>query len=80
MKQEELNAGARRYIEAGEYTARKLWEAACKHDAIPPDSKFVVFSKTNPFASMLNQARIQVEEARIQYAAGGYVGLSMRRK
>ena len=28
---------------------REIWELACKHDGIDPDSKFVVFSRENPY-------------------------------
>ena len=28
---------------------KRLWDAACKHDGIPRDSKFVVFSESNPY-------------------------------
>lgn len=38
------------------YTIRQLWELACKHDGIEPDSKFVVFTDKNPWAAKYNFA------------------------
>jgi len=35
---------------------RELWKKACEYDGIPPDSKFVTFSKDNPYAKLYNEA------------------------
>lgn len=35
---------------------RSFWVKACKHDCIDPDSKFVVLSDENPWASAYNRA------------------------
>lgn len=56
---------------------RAAWEAACKHDGIPPDSKFVVFSDGNPFARFIGPALMEYREAEEQYQAGGYIGLTI---
>ena len=57
------------------YTARRAWESACKHDGIPPDSRFVCFSYDNPFVRFHDLAMKQLREAQAQAAVGGYIGL-----
>ena len=37
------------------YTLRDLWVKACEYDKIDPNSKFVVFSKDNPWAKKYNK-------------------------
>lgn len=32
------------------YTLQELWDKACTYDAIPPDTRFAVFSYKNPWA------------------------------
>lgn len=36
------------------YTFAQLWIKACKHDGIDPTSKFVIFTKDNPWAKKYN--------------------------
>lgn len=36
------------------YTFKQLWVKACEHDGIEPTSKFVVFTKDNPWAKKYN--------------------------
>jgi hypothetical protein len=36
------------------YTFKDLWRKACEYDGIEPTSKFVVFSKGNPWARKYN--------------------------
>lgn len=61
-------------------TVRKVWERACEHDGVAPDSPFVVFSGDNPFVQFHANAVTQLQEAQIAYRALGYVGLSVRSK
>ncbi len=35
-------------------TTRYLWKKACKHDGIPEDTKFAVFSNDNPYDKLLD--------------------------
>ena len=56
---------------------RSVWESACKHDGIPPESKFVEFSDENPFVQFLAPALQAYQEAKSGYVAGGYVGLTL---
>ena len=37
------------------YTLKDLWRKACEHDGIDPTSKFVVFSKDNPWIAKHNR-------------------------
>lgn len=76
-QQEKLNKQGRKYIAGLAATTVKLWELACKEDGIATDSKFIVFSENNRAASFYNLAIQQYQEARQQYAVGGYVGLRL---
>ena len=38
------------------YNIKELWRKACKHDGIPEDSSFVVFSEDNPYLTDYNKA------------------------
>lgn len=42
----------------GENSIQELWIKACEYDHIPPNSKFVTFSKDNPYAKQYNDALI----------------------
>jgi hypothetical protein len=53
-------------------TIKQLWQKACEHDGITPDSKFVVFSDANPWAKKYNFAMRCVMLSRQQ--RGGTVG------
>ena len=37
--------------------AKRVWILMCEHDGIDPDSKFVVFSNSNPFAKQYSDAQ-----------------------
>ena len=76
--QERMNKQGLKYIAGLENTVRALWQKACEFDGIQFEAKFVVFSDGNKFAGFLNNAQLQLIEAREQYRAGGYVGLSVR--
>lgn len=54
---------------------RRAFEAACKHDGIAADSKFAVFSDSNPFAQFVDIAAREYMARKAEHAAGGYVGL-----
>lgn len=73
--QERINAQGRQHVADWAATVREFWRCACTQDGIPPESKFVVFSKTNAWAWAYNQALKFYLEALGQYRAGGYVGL-----
>ena len=60
--------------------ATKLWQKACEFDNIPVDSKFVEFSEGNKFIPFYNNVMRQYFEAVAEYQAGGYVGLTMKRR
>jgi hypothetical protein len=57
---------------------RSAYRAACRHDGMPEDTKFAVFSGGNPFVQFVDRAAQMLMDARREYAAGGYVGLSMK--
>ena len=72
-------AGASR-IEGLSAIVRQLWEKACEHDGIPPDSMFVVFSDNNPYVPYHNKAVRELQEARAAFVpGGGYVGLRIKK-
>jgi len=79
-KQEALNKRGQEYIASLQAVVRELFIKCCEVDGIPPDSKFVVFSDDNKYLPFYNNAVIQLMEAREQYAAGGYVGLTIPKK
>ncbi len=59
--------------------AKAAWHAAyrsaCKHDGIPEDSKFTIFSDDNPFNQFVD-AGFKEYCARVnEYQSGGYIGL-----
>ncbi len=73
-------AGAR-HIAGLSATVRQLWERACEHDGIPPDSVFVVFSDNNPYVPYHNKAVRELQEARAAFVpGGGYVGLRIKKR
>jgi hypothetical protein len=78
--QKRLNKQAQEYIGQMAFAVRCLWEKACDHDQIPHDTKFAVFSDDNPFMPFYNRALTQYQDARAQYAAGGYVGLTIKKR
>jgi len=53
------------------------YKAACKHDGIPEDSKFSVFSDDNPFVPFVNKAYEEYCTMKREYQSGGYVGLTI---
>lgn len=56
---------------------KRAYQAACEHDGIPTDSKFVVFSDGNPFRQFVDKAANEYFARRREYEAGGYVGLQI---
>lgn len=56
---------------------RAAYSAACRHDKIPEDIKFAVFSDQNPFVQFVDKAAKELFARRQEYAAGGYVGLEI---
>lgn len=55
------------------------WKRACEHDGIEPSARFVVFSDDNPHAKAYNDVMGKYLEARTAWAAGGYVGLRIKK-
>lgn len=53
----------------------KVWISACQYDDIPANSKFVVFSDSNPFVYYVNKAYQELINQVSEYQNGGYVGL-----
>jgi hypothetical protein len=45
------------------YTLKDLWRKACEHDGIDPTSKFVVFSKDNPWIVRYNNLMLALHSA-----------------
>lgn len=72
----EVKAGLK-VIQGWQATYQNIWSKACEHDKIPPDSKFVEFSKDNPFVQFLDSARKNYLSCINEYKTGGYVGLKM---
>jgi hypothetical protein len=77
--QAKMNRQGQQYIVDLAHTVKQLWVSMCEEEGIPTDSKFVVFSDDNKFMPFYNRAMEQLQEARRQFAAGGYVGLKIGR-
>ena len=45
------------------YTFKQLWIKACEHDGIEPTSKFVIFTKDNPWAKKYNTLAVLISQA-----------------
>lgn len=56
---------------------RSAYRAARRHDGIDEDAKFAVFSDGNPFAQFVDKAAAELFQRRREYAAGGYIGLTI---
>lgn len=77
--QEQINKQGQEYIAGLQAAVRQLFIKCCEVDGIPIDSKFVVFSDDNKYLPFYNKAVQELLEAREQYAAGGYVGLTIKK-
>jgi hypothetical protein len=60
-------------------TWRKAYQAACKYDGMPEDTKFAAFSEGNPYVQFVDRAYTEYCSMIAEYQAGGYVGLRMGR-
>ena len=78
--QQKINRHGQEYIASLEDAVRQLWAKCCEAEGIPADSKFVIFSDDNKFKPFYDQAVRQLQQARAEYAAGGYVGLTIPHK
>lgn len=68
-----------KYIENLKYIIKQLWEKCCEYDNIPKDSKFVVFSKNNPYEYFYEKAFNEYMYAIITTVpGGGYTGLIIK--
>lgn len=72
----QVKQGRQAIIDAA-HTYQAVWQSACKHDGIAPDSKFIVFSDSNPFLQFLAPAMREYQSRMAEYQAGGYVGLQI---
>jgi hypothetical protein len=73
-----IEVGQGKKVLAGlRFAWRRAFEAACKHDGIPGDAKFVEFSDDNPYRQFVDRAAQTYFETIREYQAGGYVGLTM---
>lgn len=84
IRKVEYNAAAdrregRKHIASRASTVRACWEQCCRYDDMDPESKFVVFSKSNPYTKFYDIATRELTEAVQQFNAGGYVGLKIER-
>lgn len=57
---------------------RSAYRAACRHDDLPEDTQFAVFSKGNPFVQFVNRGAMEFAERMREYQTGGYVGLTIK--
>ena len=57
---------------------RRAYQAALKHDGLPEDAKFAVFSDSNPFVQFVDLAAKEMFARKREYDAGGYVGLQIK--
>jgi len=64
-------------IQGMKNTWAAAYKSACKHDGIPEDSKFSVFSDDNPFVPFVDKAFQEMCAMMTEYKAGGYVGLTI---
>jgi len=70
-------AGGLKTLAHAKWVWDSAYKSACKHDDIPEDSKFVVFSDDNPFRQFVDIAASQYFDMLAQYRAGGYIGLQI---
>ena len=68
---------ALRAIQGMKDTWAAAYQSACKHDNIPSNSKFTVFSDNNPFTPFVDKAYTEYCNMIAEYQTGGYVGLKM---
>ena len=61
-------------------TAREVYGSALRHDGLPADTRFAVFSDDNPFVPFYERAMGQYQEMAQACAAHGYVGLSLQHR
>ena len=78
--QEKINRRGQEHIASLQATVHQLWAKCCEAEGIPADSKFVVFSNDNEFLPFYDKALAQLWQAQAEYAAGGYVGLTIPHK
>ena len=70
-------ASGQKTIAGARFAWRRAFEAACKHDGLPADTKFAAFSDSNPFRQFVDRAAQTYFETIREYQAGGYVGLRL---
>jgi hypothetical protein len=65
------------YIADLQATVRQIYQSACKHDGLPEDTKFAIFSKDNPFVPFYEKAISQSRDAMREYSEHGYCGMQI---
>lgn len=75
--QTKLNKKGLAHMAALAAVCRQLWTKACEFDGIESSASFVVFSEGNPFVPFREKAVTELMRAKQEYAAGGYVGLTI---
>jgi len=60
--------------------ASSAFRAACRHDDIPEDTTFAVFSDENPFVPFLERALVEYRKMAANVAVHGYEGLRIGSK
>lgn len=67
--------GGLKEIQAIRNTWRAAYQSALRHDGMPEDTNFAVFSADNPFVPYAEKAYSELCRMIEEYRAGGYVGL-----
>jgi hypothetical protein len=70
--------GSLQFLEDLLLTCKSAFEAACKHDGIPSDTKFAVFSKDNPFVPFVNSGMAEYMQAKQDFFNLGYCGMVIK--
>ena len=72
----EIHPGLRAIANA-KFAWQQAHKSACKHDGIPENSKFSVFSVDNPFVKFVDAGYREYCARVTEYKSGGYVGLKL---
>jgi hypothetical protein len=75
---ERERTGSVHFLEDLLLACKSAFEAACKFDGMPPDTKFAIFSAENPFVPYINKGMEEWFQARRDYLEFGYCGMSIK--
>lgn len=70
--------GSLQFLEDLSSACKSAYAAACKHDGIPLDTKFAVFSENNPFVPFINGGMTEYMQAKQDYFNLGYCGMTIK--